>query len=45
MNTTTLLRWSLGAFTLAVAYVWSLPWLAASGYAEQLEPDDISVSS
>lgn len=44
MKTSTLLRWSLGAFTLAVAYVWSLPWLAANGYAEQLDPDDISVS-
>ena len=44
MNTTALFRWSIGAFTLAVAYVWALPLLSASGYAEKLEPKDISVS-
>lgn len=40
----TLLPWSIGAFTVAVAYVWSLPWLAAKGYAQQPNPKDISVS-
>jgi len=44
MRELTLLPWSIGAFTVATAYNWSLPWLAEKGYTEKRPDGQESIS-
>lgn len=44
MDKLALLPWSVGAFTIATAYNWSLPWLAEKGYTEKRPDGQESIS-